>query len=324
MSTIDPIQLRNALGQFATGVTVVTSFDEQGRPIGVTANSFNSVSLDPPLVLWSLARKAQSLAAFQSAGHFAVHVLGLDQRPMSDRFARSGADKFAGLDFQRSTEGVPLFDSCAARFLCRTAYQYEGGDHVIFVGEVTGFESSSTDPLLFHGGRYREARPAATGEAAATVDIATATFSEDFLSYLLSRAHFQLSLPAFERCREWGLSETDMLCLSTLALADGLSLEELQRRLAHTGRGPQGQALDQLVQRGLLRADGAEVSRYRLSEEGRRHLLELLANAKAMEEKLREGLSPVEFADLRELLRKVVDLTAGDAPSLWLRAAEQP
>lgn len=318
MTSTDPRALRAALGQFATGVTVVTTFDAEGRPVGVTANSFNSVSLDPPLVLWSLARKAQSLPAFQEAGQFAVHILGLDQRSMSDRFARSGEDKFAGVSYERSAEGVPLFEGCAARFLCRTAYQYEGGDHVIFVGEVVGFESGDSDPLLFHGGRYREARSAVPGDSGDAVDTEAATFSEDFLSYLLSRAHFQLSQPVFERCRQWELTETEMLCLSTLSLAGGIGLDALKARLAHTGRGPGGPELESLVARGLLLAEGSPVT-YRLSEEGRRRVVELLANAKASEETLRDGLTEVEFADLRELLRKVVRLTAGDAPSLWLR-----
>ncbi len=155
----DPREFRNALGQFATGVTIVTTLDTAGAPIGVTANSFSSVSLEPPLVLWSLARQSYSLPAFEAAGHFAIHVLGADQRALSDRFARAGNDKFADLDIRAGLGGVPLLRHCAAVFECSVEHRYAGGDHVILVGRVQRFETASADPtppLLFHRGRYAD------------------------------------------------------------------------------------------------------------------------------------------------------------------------
>jgi 3-hydroxy-9,10-secoandrosta-1,3,5(10)-triene-9,17-dione monooxygenase reductase component len=147
-------EFRNALGSFATGVTIVTTLDEAGQPIGVTVNSFNSVSLDPPLVLWSLAKDSLSFPAFSKAGHFAVHVLTDSQRDLARRFARSGENKFSDIEWQGGVLGSPLLADHASRFECRTQHQYEGGDHVIMVGEVTAFHTSDAAPLLYHAGQF--------------------------------------------------------------------------------------------------------------------------------------------------------------------------
>lgn len=145
---------RSALGGFATGVTVVTTADNDGTPFGVTASSFNSVSLDPPLVLWSLAKTAQSIEAFYGSGHFAVHVLKADQASLSNHFAKSGGDKFSSLRWKKGELGTPVFDEYASRFECRTVHKYEGGDHIIFVGQVVQFDQQTGSPLLFHQGNY--------------------------------------------------------------------------------------------------------------------------------------------------------------------------
>ena len=136
---IDIREFRNALGSFTTGVTIVTTCDQQGQDVGMTANSFNSVSLDPPLVLWSLAKSSGSLPAFANAEYFAVHILAADQEPLSNVFAKKGAATFAGLAVGRRHGGVPLLDHCSARFECRTAYRYEGGGHEIIVGQMVLF-----------------------------------------------------------------------------------------------------------------------------------------------------------------------------------------
>lgn len=165
MVDIDSAKFRAALGGFATGVTVVTTLDDEGTPFGVTASSFNSVSLDPPLVLWSLARTAQSIAAFQASGHFAVHVLAAEQEALSNHFSRSGGDKFASLKWNKGSLGSPLFAKFASRFECQTLHQYEGGDHIIFVGKVVGFDQQDEKPLVFHQGAYAELAPQKTASA---------------------------------------------------------------------------------------------------------------------------------------------------------------
>lgn len=151
---------RRALGSFVTGVTIVTCADADGQPVGLTANSFNSVSLDPPMVLWSLALNSRSLEAFRQAEHWAVHILAADQQDISNRFARSSTDKFAGLSFDEGPGGVPLLSGYAARFVCRAGFEYDGGDHAIFVGEVIDHDQRDAEPLVYHGGRYGQMLPA--------------------------------------------------------------------------------------------------------------------------------------------------------------------
>lgn len=154
MSQPDPKAFRNALGQFATGVTVVTALDGQGNKIGMTANSFSSVSLDPMLVLWSIARTATCFDSFMAADHFIVHVLNNRQQAISNQFASKCIDRFEGISHQSGLGGVPLLNDFSAAFQCQTEHQYEGGDHVIIVGRVMEFDTRDHAPLIFHSGRY--------------------------------------------------------------------------------------------------------------------------------------------------------------------------
>src|SRR3712207_6687649 len=127
-------EFRSALGMFATGVTIVTATTAEGRAIGLTANSFNSVSLDPPLVLWSLSRAAASLPAFSTGSHYAINILAADQKLLAERFALKGADRWGGVEFTRGCGDAPLITGAAATFECFNRSRYEEGDHVIFVG----------------------------------------------------------------------------------------------------------------------------------------------------------------------------------------------
>jgi 3-hydroxy-9,10-secoandrosta-1,3,5(10)-triene-9,17-dione monooxygenase reductase component len=132
----------------------VTARRLDGVPDGVTVNSFNSVSLEPPMVLWSLAKSARCRAAFSASRTWAVHVLSAAQQSLAARFASRIADKFEGLELEEGVGGVPLLSGCVARLQCRTAAEYEGGDHIILVGEVIAFDRTDAMPLLFHGGGY--------------------------------------------------------------------------------------------------------------------------------------------------------------------------
>jgi len=153
-------EFRAALGTFATGVTVVTARTADGQTIGLTANSFNSVSLDPPLVLWSLSQAAASLAAFSTGSHYAINVLAADQRTLAERFALKGADRWQGVAYTQGISGAPLLSGAAATFECFNRSRYEEGDHVIFVGEVERCSArAGASPLLFHGGRFYTEHP---------------------------------------------------------------------------------------------------------------------------------------------------------------------
>ncbi len=149
------LEFRAALGMFATGVTIVTGRDADGTRVGLTANSFNSVSLAPPLVLWSLARQAGSMAAFARGSHYAINILAADQHELALRFSRREPDRFAGVAFEEGAGGAPILAGAAAVFECYNRSRYEEGDHVIFVGEVERCRHrEGAQPLLFHGGRY--------------------------------------------------------------------------------------------------------------------------------------------------------------------------
>jgi flavin reductase (DIM6/NTAB) family NADH-FMN oxidoreductase RutF len=147
--------LRQALGRFATGVTIVTCIDAAGQRIGLTANSFNALSLDPPLVLWSLRRTSASLPAFAAASHFAVNVLAEAQVDLSRRFAHSAADKFAEGQWSAGRFGVPVLAGCAAVFECAAESAQDAGDHVLFIGRVLAMIESAVPPLVFQAGHYR-------------------------------------------------------------------------------------------------------------------------------------------------------------------------
>lgn len=151
----DSRELRRALGQYATGVTVITSRAPDGKKIGVTANSFTSVSMNPPLVLWCPAKKAPSLPDLTAATHFAVNVLAADQHDLSRQFSTPAEDKFAGIGYSEGCGGVPLLDNAVARFQCRTIQRVDAGDHIIFLGEVESYDASGGEPLVFHSGSYR-------------------------------------------------------------------------------------------------------------------------------------------------------------------------
>ena len=148
--------LRQCLSHFATGVTVVTCRDDAERPCGITANSFSSVSLDPPLVLWNIAKSSNSLDAFLNARHFAFHILSDQQEHLSQHFARTDHTRFERIDFSLSADGVPTLPDCIAVMHCSTYETHDCGDHHIIIGRVERFDYADGDPLLFFRSRYRK------------------------------------------------------------------------------------------------------------------------------------------------------------------------
>ncbi|MBB3139302.1 flavin reductase family protein [Halomonas organivorans] len=152
---IDGRALRDTLGRFATGVTIVTARTEEGAPVGITANSFSSLSLDPPLILWSLALKSPSLPAFAEGRSFAVNILGQHQDALAMQFARPSEDKFEGVAQHDNTDGVPLLDGALARLECRVEFTRIAGDHLLIVGRVQAFSTEEGEPLLFYQGGFQ-------------------------------------------------------------------------------------------------------------------------------------------------------------------------
>ncbi len=155
MTSFDQRQLRNALGTFATGVAVITTTYNNSDPVGITVNSFTSVSLDPPLVLWCLDNDADSYDIFVNCSNFAVHVLHQDQEQISQIFSTKNSSKFASLDWETGEFGSPILKDCASCFQCETETTYAGGDHIILLGRVKALVTHENKlPLIYHGGNY--------------------------------------------------------------------------------------------------------------------------------------------------------------------------
>jgi flavin reductase (DIM6/NTAB) family NADH-FMN oxidoreductase RutF len=152
---IDRTELRRVMGHFATGVTVITTRGDDGRAYGLTANSLCSVSLEPPLLLVCVDKRAESHAVFEKSGVFAVNILGHEHEELSRRFAVSGGEKFVDVEHRSGTTGAPLLDGVLGVVECRIVAVHDAGDHTIYIGEVEHLETASGDPLLFFRGKYR-------------------------------------------------------------------------------------------------------------------------------------------------------------------------
>ena len=308
--TIEPRALRNALGAFATGVTIVTTRAADGLDVGLTANSFSSVSLNPPMVLWSLAKTSGSIEAFRKTRYFAVHVLAADQENLSARFAARGIEKFSGLALERGSEQIPLLDGCTARFECRTAFQYQGGDHVIFVGEVENLTHSERPPLVFHGGRYgmvirKEAVPASPARDPGSAPLARRPDLPPVagvLPYTPRRAGGKAA-PRLDRFRVRGPRR---------ARPRGRQDRRRDQRDEHLSRPQRDAGRDaSLAARGLVSAPepvrGDSV--VHMTAAGRQAMIEMIAILKSAEADALEGFDFSEMQLLKQLLSRIVDKT---------------
>ena len=310
-SNVDAKQFRQALGSFTTGVTVVTTRGTEGEDVGLTANSFNSVSLDPPMVLWSLDRKSSSAAAFMAAEHFAVHILASDQEHVSNQFAKRGVDRFAGLAVERGHGEVPLLDGCSARFECRTSYRHDGGDHVIFVGEVVSFDSFGRAPLVFHGGNYGLLMKKKTAD----VEDASSSFGDDWLGFLLGRAYYQMLMPLRAKVERQGLGDVHYNLLSALSMGDDRSVAEVIRLVEITGHRVTDEHFEAHATCELIVVEDGE--RVRFTEAGRRYAIELMAAGKAAEGDAERELDYNEARLLKLLLKRVIRATGQTLPDQW-------
>lgn len=297
---------RSALGRFVTGVTIVTTRDADGQAIGLTANSFNSVSLDPPLVLWSLALGSPNLAAFRQSKAWAIHILSADQEDLSNRFATRSVDKFEGLAIEDGPEGAPLIPGCAARFGCRSTFEYEGGDHAIFVGEVVDFSDRDAQPLIFHGGRYGGVFSGAKSTRPADLEH-DGEFGRYFIGHLLNRAYHTAFTELRREYQKRGLRSSEYSVLVALGLGDGCGRGELTQRAANGGVDLPDAAIDRLIERDIIIAEG---DRLYLSEEGQTLLTELMAIAQSFQLHLENALAPYELSQLTTLLQKLCTLNA--------------
>lgn len=199
---LDIKDFRRALSQFPTGVTVITTLDAEGNPVGVTASSFNSVSIEPALVLWSIDKGAHSLSAFEKGEHFAVNVLGREQVATSNRFASRGEDKFKDVAYHSGLGGSPALDEYAAQFECKTWAVYEGGDHLILVGEVMEYRyNDATSPLVFARGSYAVSAQHPEMVKSPAAEAAGEFVGDNFL-YLLRETYSRHSAQLYPKLKE--------------------------------------------------------------------------------------------------------------------------
>ncbi len=312
----DTHSFRHALGHFATGVTIVTTRDENGNYIGVTANSFNSVSMDPPLVLWSLDKRAHSLKTYETAEHFVVNVLAADQVSLSKRFAASGAtDKFQGITCAEGVGGAPILAGCAAYFQCKKTFTYEGGDHLILVGEVVTFEASGRSSLVFHKGSYAVSQPHPVIEVTPTGQEAGQEFVEEYLAYLLTqiaqrfRSQFQVVLD------EAGVHQFEWRILCCLAENhEGLSFEQLSDMVL-AEKNTLSRLLLSMQDKGWVTSgeDFADETRYWIVKQGLDKIVPLIAVARAHESDALGEFSAEEAKQFKDHLKGLL---------LWVNSGE--
>jgi len=312
MSTdaFDTLAFRRALGNFATGVTIMTARHGDQRT-GMTANSFNSVSLDPPLVLWSIVKTARSYDIFGKAAHFAVNVLAADQIALSNHFARYSEDKFENIEVESGPCGTPLLPHCAARFLCEKYQCLDGGDHWILLGKVTRFDDFGRSPLLYHQGAYsailphpqkmREQPPAISDDHVHTSRL------HDNLYYLMAQAvrRYQADYQPRQLASGFHTNEARLL----LALHSGaLDTATLLQRVEVPMREI-GPALDFLRTRHLLETDAE--GRHHLTDQGQDEALSVWQIADEQQARVFKDFSAAELDSLRAMLRHVCANVAG-------------
>lgn len=311
---IDGKRFRQALGTFTTGITIVTTVDEAGVDVGMTANSFNSVSLDPPMVLWSIGRHSSNFEVFVKAEHFAVHVLSAEQEALATRFATRGIERFAGLQLQRGAGNTPLLEGCAARFQCRTAFRHDSGDHVILVGEVLALDQFVCEPLVFKGGRYALAVHKGTDGVSQAAP--PEAFAPDFLVYQLGRVYHQLLHRILAEVERHGLSMAEYFALSMLGVRDGRSCAELDALVSYTGARITGEVIGRLAQAGLVGVSAGD-GPVLLSARGRALLVELMAAAKSASDEAERDFDPSESRLLRQFLGRLIASSDEGLPTPW-------
>lgn len=302
----DARSFRRALGNFATGVTVITAQDKQGNKVGVTANSFNSVSLDPPLILWSIDKKAHSLEVFQTATHFAVNILAADQIELSNRFARPSEDKFKEIVVTEGEGGMLLLNDCSARFHCQQHQMIDAGDHYILIGQVLQFDDFGRNPLLYHQGAYSTVMPHPRLAKANEVSDNPAHVGEGRLSgnlyYLLTQAvrSYQADYQPKQLATGLRTSEARML----LVLDSGFThtkaglLKEVAMPVHEID-----QAVDILVRKGLIQIDGEHIA---LTEKGKEEAKYLYVIAEEHEQQILNKYAAADIQQFKDMLSAMI------------------
>ncbi len=300
--SFDPKNFRRALGKFATGVTVVTAIDSNNERQGVTASSFNTVSIDPPLILWSVDKNAYSAHVFKNAEHFVVNVLANSQIGISNQFARRGEDKFSGINCTEGIGKAPRLDGVVACFECKTWNIYDGGDHHIIVGEVIDFQyDESRNSLVFHNGRYAVPEQHPITKELDKTKIVDGLLGESLI-YLLRQAYSSSSERFYPNLSNYGVTAEEWRVLTLLSDRGPMQIDSIGAIVMQPSKDLRD-TIAWLRDKGFAEIDENEV--VNMTDEGRAISLRLLDMAQDFERKALDALSDHEVSVLKEQLRKI-------------------
>lgn len=307
-NALDPRAFRRALGNFATGITIVTAALPDGTKVGVTANSFNSVSLDPPLILWSIDKRSGSYTVFDQASHFTVNILAADQMNLSNQFARPTEDKFANVDYEVGLGYAPLLNDCSARFQCEKYQQIDGGDHWILIGKVVAFDDFGRAPLLYHQGAYSMVLPyprLQKKEGCCATSDATKGRLRHNIFYLLTQALRSYQANYQPKQLSSGLRTSEARMLMVLENDAEFDMNQLLIEVNMPAREIE-EAEENLRRKGLVANTGAG---YRLTESGTEQAETLWDIAAKQQDEVLNEFSEEEIELLRKMLRKIIAST---------------
>ncbi len=307
----DAKDFRRALSQFPTGVTVITTIDAEGNPVGVTASSFNSVSMDPTLVLWSIDKGANSLSAFENAEFFAVNVLASDQVSTSNNFASRGQDKFANAQYSSGLGNAPILDHYAAQFECKTWAVYEGGDHLILVGEVKKYRSNdNAEPLVFSRGSYAISaqHPEMVKSSAPDSNDNDDDFVNDYLLYLLRETYQRFSANLYPKLNEQcNVTPEEWRILARMVNASSIEISELTNMVMQPELNLRETA-DRMVTKGLIEYKNENI--LEVTEKGQTIAKEMKEIALSEEKALLDQLDSGQSKLLKESLISLIKMNS--------------
>lgn len=302
VTEFDPKAFRRALGNFATGITVITAQTPSGEKTGVTANSFNSVSLDPALILWSIDKRSGSCEIFEQASHFAVNILAADQIDVSNHFARPSDDKFAGVEYSEGFGGAPVLPHTSACFQCESYETVDGGDHWILIGKVVAFEDAGRAPLVYHQGSYSVVMPhsrfpANTEEKPEAVQKLEGRLSDN-LYYLMTQAVRSYQADYAPLQLSTGLRTSEARMLMVLQANPKLGLKDLLKEVNMPDIEVK-EATDILQRKGLITsADDC----YDITEQGNEQAEALWRLSEEEQDKMFSQFSDEELATFKKVL----------------------
>ena len=304
----DSKAFRRALGNFATGVTVITATTPEGERAGVTANSFNSVSLDPALILWSIDKRSGSCEIFEKASHFAVNILAADQIDISNHFARPSDDKFAKITYTNGLGNAALLPDCAASFQCEAYQTLDGGDHWILIGKVVAFEDSGRAPLVYHQGSYSVVMPHSRfpnkkEDEPAAIERLKSRFKNHYY-YLMLQATRAYQADYAPLQLSSGLRTSEARMLMVLQESSKLDRSALLREV-NMPEGEVDNAAAILQRKGLINCDQET---YTITPKGEEEAEGLWTLARQQQEKVFGEFSEEELTTFKKILNRVASI----------------